>query len=44
VTFPLDEWVYGYIISFGMHLEVLEPVSFREEIARRLEETLHKYR
>lgn len=43
VSFPLDEWVYGYIMSYGKQLEVLEPIFLREEIKRRIEETLNKY-
>lgn len=30
--FPDDSWVMDYILSFGRYAEVLEPVSFREEL------------
>ncbi|GHV06043.1 transcriptional regulator [Clostridia bacterium] len=33
VTWPEDEWVYGTILSFGEHIEVLEPEYIREIIA-----------
>ncbi len=42
-TLPEDEWVYSYVLSFGNHAEVLEPVHVREIIKRKLEENLKKY-
>lgn len=44
VSYPENEWVYGYILSFGNFAEVLEPVRIRDIISNRLEETLNKYR
>ena len=41
--FPEDEWVYGYIMSFGEYSEVLEPVHIREIIKEKLEKTLKKH-
>ena len=29
VTWPEDEWVYGTILSYGEHIEVLEPAHIR---------------
>lgn len=43
VTFPEDEWVYGYILSYGNFAEVLEPKHIREIIKRKFEEGLKKY-
>jgi predicted DNA-binding transcriptional regulator YafY len=43
VTFPEDEWVYGYIMSFGNYVEVLEPPHIREIIRERLEKALKFY-
>ncbi len=43
MTFPEDEWVYGYVLSYGMDAEVLEPSHVREIIKRKLEESLKKY-
>ena len=43
-SFPEDEWVYGYILSFGNYAEVLEPVRIREIIKNRLQETLSIYK
>jgi predicted DNA-binding transcriptional regulator YafY len=41
--YPEDEWVYGYILSFGHYAEVLEPTHIREIIAERLKKTLVTY-
>jgi predicted DNA-binding transcriptional regulator YafY len=43
VTFPEDQWVYGYIQSFGPYVEVLEPPRIRRLIRERLEQTLTYY-
>lgn len=43
VTYPEDEWVYGYILSFGDFAEVLEPKHIREIIRRKLEKNIKKY-
>ena len=43
VTFPLDEWVYGYIMSYGHFVTVLEPGYFKEIICSRMKKTLEKY-
>jgi len=40
---PEDEWVYGYILSFGSNAEVLEPKHIREIIKTRAKEILEKY-
>ena len=44
VTFPEDEWVYGYIMSFGDYVEVLEPPHIRKIIAARMRKALKYYR
>lgn len=43
VVFPEDEWMYGYIMSFGDYIEVLEPVHIRELIQERLKKAVKKY-
>lgn len=43
VDFPEDEWVYGYILSFGHFVEVLEPESIRNIIAERMKQALKYY-
>lgn len=43
ITMHEDEWVYGYILSFGNNAEVLEPKHIREIIKTRAKEILEKY-
>ncbi len=43
VTFAEDEWVYGYIMSFGCYVEVLEPQHIRDIIRDRIKKTLKYY-
>lgn len=43
-SMPGGEWLYGYLLSFGTMLEVLEPRSLRKEIGFRLESMAKKYR
>jgi predicted DNA-binding transcriptional regulator YafY len=43
VTFPEDEWVYGYIMSFGNYIEVLEPRHIRDIIRERIKKALKYY-
>jgi predicted DNA-binding transcriptional regulator YafY len=43
VSFPEDEWVYGYVLSYGNYAEVLEPKHIREIIKEKLQEGLNKY-
>ncbi|MFA5310000.1 MAG: YafY family protein [Dehalococcoidales bacterium] len=43
VTFPEDEWVYGYIMSFGNYVEVLEPPHIREIVRDRLQKAVDFY-
>ncbi|MBQ8822530.1 MAG: YafY family transcriptional regulator [Lachnospiraceae bacterium] len=38
VAYPLDEWVYSLILSFGASAKVLEPLEIRDEIRRRIAE------
>lgn len=44
VTFPEDEWVYGYLLSFGCYVEVLEPDYIRDIVADRMRKTLEFYK
>ena len=43
MNFIEDQWVYGYILSFGSSIEVLEPMSVRNVIREKLKESLVKY-
>jgi len=42
VTYPEDEWIYGYILSFGSMAEVLEPLRIRENIKTRVQEMMYR--
>ncbi len=42
-SFPEDEWIYGYIFSFGPYAEVLEPEFVRENVIKRLRAGLKEY-
>jgi predicted DNA-binding transcriptional regulator YafY len=43
VRFPEDEWVYGYIMSFGDRVEVLEPPHIRKIVRARLQKAVNFY-
>ena len=43
VTFPEDDWVYGYIMSFGPYVEVLEPEHIQQIVADRMRKALEFY-
>lgn len=43
VTYPLDEWVYSLILSFGASAKVLEPIEIREEIKKRIADMQKNY-
>lgn len=44
IKYPLDDWTYGLILSFGASAKVIEPEWVREELVRRIEELLERYR
>lgn len=41
---PLDDWVYGMILSFGPSVKVLAPTPVQKEIHRRIEKMAELYR
>jgi predicted DNA-binding transcriptional regulator YafY len=43
VAFPENEWVYGYILSYGCHAEVLEPARIHELIQSKFKEGFNRY-
>lgn len=43
VEYIEDEWVYGYILSYGNDAEIIEPEHVRDIIKRKLEASLRKY-
>jgi predicted DNA-binding transcriptional regulator YafY len=43
VQIPDDEWIYGFVLSFGNYAQVLEPKHIREEVQKRAKEVFEKY-
>jgi predicted DNA-binding transcriptional regulator YafY len=43
VKWPMDFWVFGFILSFGEHIEVLEPKSLRKTIKNMIAKIGRKY-
>ena len=43
VEYPENEWVYGYILSFGEHIKVIAPNRAKNIIKDKLEKTLKNY-
>lgn len=41
--FVEDDWVYGYLLSYGSDLEVIEPEHIREILLTKLQAALAKY-
>lgn len=40
---PHDEWIYGYLLSYGSQATVLAPQNVRDEFIRRLQKILLNY-
>ncbi len=43
VQYPDNEWVYGYILSFGEYVKILSPDKAKTIIKNKLEKTLKNY-
>lgn len=43
VEFPENDWVYGYVLSFGEYVKVISPEYFKKSIKERLEKTIKNY-
>lgn len=43
VEYPENEWVYGYILSFGEHIKVIAPNRAKKIIKDKLEKILKNY-
>lgn len=43
IKLPLGEWIYGYLMSFGDSIKVLEPQEIKEEVKKRLIKALNNY-
>lgn len=42
-SMPFDEWVYGYFLSYGDNVHILEPVALRETLQKKIKEMLKNY-
>ena len=42
-TWPENYWVYGFILSFGEYIEVLEPKYMRKAIKNKISKIGKKY-
>ena len=43
VSWPIDNWVHGYILSFGEHIEVLAPPELKATIKAKAEKIVKTY-
>ena len=43
ITLPENDWLYGYLLSFGKGVEVLKPARIRRIVARQAKEIYAKY-
>lgn len=43
IKMPDTNWLYDYLLSFGSKIEVLEPISFKEEYIKRVQKIFDKY-
>lgn len=43
VEYPEDEWVYGYLMSYGPYAEVLAPAHIRDMLKERLQLAANRY-
>ena len=42
-NYPVGEWLFSYIASFGSNCEVLEPLDIRNKIKEEFQKTLNHY-
>lgn len=43
LNYPIDEWSLGYLLSFGPHAKVLEPLELVEELKKRMWQAVKQY-
>lgn len=43
LCYVFDDWLYGYILSFGSYVKVESPTKLREFIKNKIEEMYHNY-
>ncbi|MEC1298231.1 WYL domain-containing protein, partial [Bacillus paralicheniformis] len=43
VSYPEDQWLYGFLLQFGTHIEVLAPPRIRQKIKNLANQIVHLY-
>jgi len=43
MTEPEDNWLYGYILSFGEYIEILEPEHIKDIVKEKARKIFNKY-
>ncbi len=43
VQYPENEWIYGYILSFGEYIKVISPESIKDIIKKKAQKILNNY-
>lgn len=41
--YPEDNWLYGYLLSYGSYLKVIEPVRISEVLRKQIKKTIKRY-
>lgn len=43
VNYPYNEWIYGYLLSYGEYIKIVEPLFIKEKIIERLKKSIKNY-
>ena len=43
VSFPEDDWVYSFIVSYAEYVEVLEPLHIKKIIQKKIKNIFNLY-
>lgn len=43
IKLPENEWLYGYILSFGYYVKVIEPIHVKDIILQKMKKTINLY-
>lgn len=43
IEYPENDWIYGYILSFGEHIKVISPEYVKNRIKEKLEKAIKNY-
>lgn len=43
VTYPEDEWLYGYLLSFGENIQIIHPSYIKEAVKQKLQKAIQNY-